>query len=135
MVEAGVLQRAYSFLICTRTLSNSALAAARRSTRSAAWGIVGVKIADWVRHWDEKHQPIIILVNFLLADCPRLRCIKLCLLSGESFADENLVRTVPQRASLIFEYCKISPERFTCSAPVRFICGFKRRLSERTSRR
>ena len=27
MVEAGVLQRAYSFLICTRTLSNSALAA------------------------------------------------------------------------------------------------------------
>src|SRR5262249_38545126 len=57
-----------------------------------------------------------ILVNFLLADCPRLRCIKLCLLSRESFADENLVRTVPQRASLIFEHCKISPERFTCSA-------------------
>src|SRR5438034_11704290 len=57
-------------------------------------------------------------VNFLLADCPRLRCIELCLLSGESFADENLVRTVPQRASLIFEYCKISPERFTCSAPL-----------------
>src|SRR6266480_4611060 len=24
----------------------------------------------------------------------------------------------PRRSSLIFEYCKISPERFTCSAPL-----------------
>jgi len=25
---------------------------------SAPWAIVGIKIVRWIRHWDEKHQPI-----------------------------------------------------------------------------
>jgi len=92
-------------------------AADRRA--SAPWAIVGVKIVRWVRLWDEKHQPIIILINFLVLDRARLRCVKLGLLRGEGFADENLVHTVPQRMSLIFEHRKISTERFTCSTDFR----------------
>src|SRR4029453_510134 len=78
---------------------------------SAPWAIVGVKIVRWVRHWDEKHQPIIILINFPVLDPTRLRGFKLELFRGEGFTDENLVPTVPQRMSLIFEHRKISTER------------------------
>src|SRR6266545_1546466 len=86
---------------------------------SSPWAIVGVKIVRWVRHWDEKRQPIIILINFLVLNRARLRCVKLGLLLGEGFADENLVPTVPQRMSLIFEHRKISTERFTRSTDFR----------------
>src|SRR5262245_44353248 len=92
-------------------------AADRRA--SAPWAIVGVKIVRWVRHWDEKHQPIIILINFPVLDRTRLRGFKLGLFRGEGLADENLVPTVPQRMSLIFEHRKISTERFACSTDFR----------------
>src|SRR6516165_7536312 len=57
-----------------------------------------------------------MLINFLILDRARLRCVKLGLLRG---ADENLVRTVPQRMSLVFEHRKIGTERFTCSTAFR----------------
>jgi len=91
----------------------------RRIGMLQRWGIIGVKIVRWVRHWDEKHQPIIILINFLVLDRARLRGFKLGLFRGEGFADENLVPTVPQRMSFIFEHRKISTERFACSADFR----------------
>ena len=67
----------------------------------AAWGVEKVKVVCWC-HWHEKHQPRITLVNFLILDRAHVRSIKLSLLRRPGFANKNVVRTVPQRLSLIF---------------------------------
>src|SRR5262249_9858755 len=39
-------------------VSNARLKSSGLTQDSAPWVIVAIKIVRWIRHWDEKHQPI-----------------------------------------------------------------------------